>query len=59
MIEDVVDSIESVSVINSIMETVIEMSYVEGMTRRVWREMECNAGLKSSIKSKLMEEEEK
>ena len=58
MIEDVVDSIESVSVINSIMETVIETSYVEGMTRRVWREMECNAGLKSSIKSKLMEEEE-
>ena len=58
MVVDMVDGIESVSVINSIMETVIESSCVEGMTRSVWREMECNAELKLSIKKKLMEEEE-
>ena len=46
LVVDMVDSIESVSVINSIMEAVIKTSCVEGMTRSVWREMECNADLK-------------
>ena len=46
MVVDMVDSTESVSVISSVMEAVIETSCVEGMTRSVWREMECNADLK-------------
>ena len=58
MIEDMVDSIESVSLVNNILEAVIDSSYVEGMTMCVWRKLDCNAELKVRIKKKLMEEEE-
>ena len=58
MVISMVDSIESVSVVNNILEAVIDTSYVEGMTMCVWRKLDCNAELKVRIKKKLMEEEE-
>ena len=47
----VVDSIESVSGVNNIMDAVIGTSYVEGVVMSVWRQMECNADIKISISS--------
>ena len=58
MVIDVVDSIEAVSVVNNLMEAVIGTSYVEGEVMAVWRQIGCNAAIKSSIRKKLEEEDE-
>ena len=56
MVTDVVDSIEAVSVVSNIVEAIIGTSYVEREVLAVWRRMESNAALKSSIRRKLKEE---
>ena len=58
MVTDVVDSIEAVSVASDIVESIIGTSYVEGEVLAVWRRMESNAAIKSSIKKKLEEEDD-
>ena len=44
--------------VNTIMESILYTSYVEGEAVRIWRQMESNTEIKSSIEKKLKEEEE-
>ena len=58
MVTDVVDSIEAVSVASDIIESIIGTSYVEREVLAVWRRMESNAVIQSTIKKKLEEEDD-
>ena len=53
-----VNSIEAESVVNNIMESILYTIYAEGEAVRIWRQMEYNTEIKSSIEKKLKEEEE-
>ena len=49
MVTDMVKSIEAESLVNTIMESILYTSYVEGEAVRIWRQMESNTEIKSSI----------
>ena len=53
-----VNSIKVESVVNNIMESILYTIYAEGEAVRIWRQMEYNTEIKSSIEKKLKEEEE-
>ena len=55
---DMVNSCESTSVVDGIIETILYASYVEGEARVLWSKMEANKDIKRRIEMKIIEEEE-